>query len=267
MSSTGQFFTDGAAYDQMMGRWSRRVGDVFIGWLGPPEKSRWLDIGCGTGTFTEQVAENCGPASVIGIDPSPEQLAFAEQRIITAEFQVGDAQALAYPDNTFDIAVMALTIHFIPDPGKAVSEMARVLRQGGLGAAYVWDYTKAGSPTAPLAAGMRAIGLDPPAPPSRNATSLAVLKELWTGAGFVQIDTCSISITVEFASFEEFWNSMTVPAGPAGKAVAEMPADSRARLRNTLEARLSPTGNGRIVYVAVANAIRGQKTSEVDRHR
>ena len=260
MSSTGQLFTDGAAYDQMMGRWSRRVGDIFIDWLDPPKQVGWLDIGCGTGAFTEQIVRDCAPASVIGIDPSPEQLAFARQRpgVDTAEFHVGDAQALAYPDDSFDVAVMALAVHFIPDPSKAVGEMSRVLRPGGLGAAYVWDYTQAGAPTAPLAAGMRAIGVDPPAPPSRNASSTAMLEELWRKAGFVQIDTRSISIPVEFADFEEFWKSMTVPAGPAGKAVAEMPADRRARLRSTLEDRLSPTADGRIVYQALANAIRGR---------
>ena len=48
--STG-YFNDGAAYEQFMGRWSRAVGVEFLDWLAPPDGARWLDVGCGTGTF------------------------------------------------------------------------------------------------------------------------------------------------------------------------------------------------------------------------
>ena len=261
MSPTDRLFTDGAAYEQLMGRWSRRVGDVFIEWLDAPRNLSWLDIGCGTGVFTEQIVQGCAPAAVLGIDPSPEQLAFAERRagMRTAEFRVGDAQALACPDDSFDVAVMALVIHFVPDPGRAVTEMARVLRRGGWGAAYAWDFTRAGSPTAPLGVGMKAIGLQPSAPPSPDATALPALEALWRSAGFVRIDTRTIDIPVEFAGFDEFWTSMTVPVGPAGKAIAALPPDSRARLRSTLQELMRPTADGRIVYEARANAVKGRK--------
>jgi ubiquinone/menaquinone biosynthesis C-methylase UbiE len=261
MSQGDQLFTDGAAYERLMGRWSRRVGDVFVQWIGAPANLHWLDIGCGTGVFTEQVIRDCAPAAVTGIDPSPEQLAFAEARagLREAEFRVGDAQDLPFANDSFDIAVMALVIHFIPDPGKAVAEMRRVLRRGGWGTAYVWDYTSAGSPTAPLAAAMKAIGLEAPTPPSPNATSLTVLKDLWRCAGFAQLEERTISIPVEFADFEEFWASMTAPVGPVGKAVAEMTPGDRDRLRSALGERMRVSADGRIVYEARANAIKGQK--------
>jgi ubiquinone/menaquinone biosynthesis C-methylase UbiE len=244
-----------------MGRWSRRVGDVFIDWIEAPRDLTWLDIGCGTGVFTEQVIQGCSPAAVFGIDPSVEQLAFARGRdeLSTVEFHVGDAQDLPFLDNSFDIAVMALAIHFVPDPAKAVAEMERVLRPGGTAAAYVWDYTNAGSPTTPLAAAMRAMGLQSPAPPSPHVTSLLALEELWRAAGFEQIDTRAIDIAVEFAGFEEFWQSMTVPVGPAGKAIAAMSPDGRARLRSVLEQQMPLTADGRVIYEARASAIKGSK--------
>ena len=175
MSPTDQLFTDGAAYERLMGRWSRRVGDVFIDWLEAPKDRRWLDIGCGTGVFTEQVILGCSPAAVDGVDPSVEQLAFARGRgeLSSVEFHVGSAQDLPFSDNSFDVAVMALVIHFVPDPAKAVAEMWRVLRPSGTAAAYVWDYKNAGSPTAPLAAAMRVMGLSSPTPPSPQVTSVA----------------------------------------------------------------------------------------------
>jgi ubiquinone/menaquinone biosynthesis C-methylase UbiE len=261
MSPTDQLFTDGAAYERLMGRWSRRVGDVFIDWIEAPRDLRWLDIGCGTGVFTEQVIRGCSPAAVIGIDPSAEQLAFARGRgeLSKVEFHVGDAQDLPFSDASFDIAVMALVIHFVADPAKAVTEMWRVLRPGGAAAAYAWDYTKAGSPIAPLASAMRMMGLESPSPPSPQVTSLTALEELWRAAGFVQISTRAIDISVDFADFEEFWQSMTVPVGPAGKAIAAMPPDGRARLRSVLEQQMPLTADGRVIYEARASAIKGSK--------
>jgi ubiquinone/menaquinone biosynthesis C-methylase UbiE len=261
MSRNDRLFTDGAAYERLMGRWSRAVGDIFLEWIEAPTNLRWLDVGCGTGVFTEKVIRDCAPTAVTGIDPSPEQLAFAQDRagLSSAEFRVGDAQAMPFADDSFDAAVMALVIHFVPDPAKAVAEMSRVLRPGGWAASYVWDYTKGGSPTAPLAAAMKAMGLETPAPPSPHATSVPALEELWRTAGFGQIATRSIDIAVEFTDFDEFWGSMTVPVGPAGKAIAEMSPDSRERLRKVLQERTPLTADGRVVYEARANAIKGWK--------
>ncbi|WP_262268406.1 class I SAM-dependent methyltransferase [Microvirga yunnanensis] len=244
-----------------MGRWSRRVGDVFVDWIQVPSGLRWLDIGCGTGVFTEQVIRCCAPAAVVGLDPSAEQLAFARGRgeLSKVEFHVGDAQDLPFLDNSFDIAVMALVIHFVPDPAKAAAEMGRVLRPGGTAAAYVWDYKNAGSPTSPLAAAMKAMGLQSPAPPSPQVTSLAALEELWRAAGFVQIGTRTIEIVVEFRDFEEFWQSMTVPVGPAGKAISAMSPDRRAQLRSVLEQQMPVTAGGTVTYEARASAVKGRK--------
>jgi ubiquinone/menaquinone biosynthesis C-methylase UbiE len=261
MFPTDQLFTDGAAYENLMGRWSRRVGDVFIDWIEAPRDLRRLDIGCGTGVFTEQVIRGCSPAAMVGIDPSAAQLAFARERagLGGVELYVGDAQDLPFPDNGFDVAIMALVVHFVPGPAKAVAEMWRALRPGGTAAAYVWDYTQAGSPTEPLTTAMKAMGLESPAPPSPQATSLTALEELWRLAGFVQIDSRAIDISVEFAGFEEFWKSMTMPVGPAGKAIAEMSPDDRERLRSVLERQMPLTGDGGIAYGARASAVKGCK--------
>ena len=247
MSPTEQLFTDGAAYERLMGRWSRRVGDVFLEWIEAPKGLRWLDVGCGTGVFTEQVIQGCAPAAMVGIDASAEQLAFAGTvpALAAAEFRVGDGQDLPFPDGSFDIAVMALVIHFVPDPARAVTEMARVLRPGGQAASYVWDYTKAGSPVAPVAAALKAMGLAPTRPPSAQATAVAALEELWRGAGFGAIETRTILVTIEFADFDEFWETMTLPVGHAGTAIARMAPEERERLRRVLQERMPRAGDGR----------------------
>ena len=58
-----------------MGRWSRAVGEVFVDWLELPKGLAWLDVGCGTGIFTELVIERCAPSSMSAIDPSEGQIA------------------------------------------------------------------------------------------------------------------------------------------------------------------------------------------------
>jgi SAM-dependent methyltransferase len=184
-------FDDGAAYEQMMGKWSRLAGEIFLDWLAPLPGWRWIDIGCGNGAFTELIVERCAPSEVAALDPSPAQLAFARSRPAArlARFQQGDAMALSYADGSFDAAVMALVIFFIPDPAKGVAEMARVVCLGGTVATYAWDMLGGGLPHEPLHAEMRAMGVTPPRPPSSGASRMQALRDLWTGAGLDAIAT------------------------------------------------------------------------------
>jgi SAM-dependent methyltransferase len=260
MNLADNLFTDGAAYERLMGRWSKVVGDRFLDWLSPPRDRRWIDIGCGTGAFTSELIRRCSPSEVVGIDPAADQLSFARGRpeLTGVDFQVGDAQSLPYADDSFDVAVMALVIHFVPDPAKAVSEMARVVRPGGWASSYVWDYSIAGSPTAPIFAGLRAIGRPAPGPPSPHATSLAAVTQLWRAGGFEEVDTHVIRIPVTFGDFEEFWTSMTAPVGPAGKAIAQLAPDDVKRLRAALQEQPPPASDGSVRYEATANAVRGR---------
>ena len=125
----------------------------FLDWLDAPKNLKWIDIGCGNGAFTEVLIARCAPAAVTGVDPSEGQLAYARARpgAKRAEFRVADAQALPFPDNSFDAATMALVIVFIPDPRMAARELVRVVRPGGVVATYVWEFPD-GFPPAPLAA-------------------------------------------------------------------------------------------------------------------
>ena len=150
-------FEDGAGYEKFMGIWSRFAGEVFIDWLAPANGLTWIDVGCGNGAFTELLVDRCRPAAVQGVDPSEGQLAFARTRPAArlAKFQQGDAMALPFADKSFDAAVMALVIFFVPDPAKGVAELARVTRPGGLVATYAWDIMGGGFPMEPLQAAMR----------------------------------------------------------------------------------------------------------------
>ena len=95
-----------------MGAWSRIAGEIFLDWLAPPPGLRWIDVGCGSGVFTELLVERCSPAEVQGIDPSKAQLSFARARPAgrVAKFHLGDALALPFSKDNFDAAVSRETI-------------------------------------------------------------------------------------------------------------------------------------------------------------
>ena len=252
-------FDDGAAYEKMMGTWSRITGDMFLDWLAPPRDLRWVDIGCGNGAFTQLLIERCAPAEVHGIDPSQGQLAFARGRpqARMAQFRQGDAMALPFPDHRFDAAVMALVIFFVPDPVKGVAEMTRVVRPGGTVAAYAWDILEAGAPHEPVHAALRRVGVRPMLPPSAPASRMVALRDLWTGAGIADVEMHQITVQRTFADFDEFW-SINAAAPSLAPTLAAMPAEDAAQLKDHVRARLPADGAGRITYDARANAVKGR---------
>lgn len=251
-------FDDGAAYERMMGTWSRLAGEVFLDWLAPKPGLRWVDIGCGNGAFSEAIVERCHPSEVQGIDPSEGQLSFARTRPAArlARFHQGDAMALPFPDASFDVAVMALVIFFVPDPAKGLSEMARVVRPGGTMAAYAWDLFGGGFPLEPIQAELRAMNIPPLLPPSADACRDENLRALWTNAGATDIETRVISVQRTFASFDEFWNiAMT---SSIKTIIGTMAAADVEALKSRVRKRLPPDAAGRITFGAHANAIKGR---------
>jgi len=158
MTETRVAFDDGSAYDRYMGRWSRAIGEKFLAWLDAPANRDWLDVGCGTGAFTELVLARAAPKTTVGIDPSPAQTAHARRTVTAAQadFREGSAIDLPFETGAFDVVVSALAIHFFPDRPKAFREMLRVTRSGGIVAGYTWrkSATIIDAPYGPMARGV-----------------------------------------------------------------------------------------------------------------
>ena len=259
MSEVENFFTDGEAYERRMGRWSRIVGETFLDWLAVPNGLRWIDVGCGNGAFTEVLIARCAPSAVSAIDPSEGQLSYARTRpgAELAEFRVGNAQALPYPDRSFDAAAMALAISFVPDPVKAAAEMTRVVRPGGWVATYMWDLPGGGIPVEPMYRALKSLGVAVSIPGTEVSRQNA-MRAVWEKAGLQSIDTRVIRIRVGYTDFDDFWQSYRVPEGPAGMAMRKMSPSQIEQLKAAVRDEL-PTGpNGHIAYEAFANAVRGR---------
>jgi ubiquinone/menaquinone biosynthesis C-methylase UbiE len=252
-------FEDGAAYEQMMGAWSRLVGSVFLEWLAPPLGLRWIDVGCGNGAFTEVLIEQCAPTWVEGIDPSEGQLSYARNRLSSdhANFRRGDAMALPFANHSFDAAVMALVLVFVSEPRKAVEEMVRVVKPGGSVATYMWDMLGDGFPLEPILVEMHNMGLTPLRPPRMEASAVGAMRELWEGAGLDKVEMREIKVRRAFASFEDFWLAkQTAPS--IGPTIAAMSSSEVETLKERVRARLPSDAEGRITYGARANAISGR---------
>ena len=253
-------YDDGVAYERMMGTWSRAAGEIFLDWLAPSRGLRWIDVGCGTGAFTELLVECCAPAEVEGVDPSEAQLSFARARPVgqIAKFQRGDALALPFSESRFDAAVMALVIFFVPDPARGVTEMVRVVCPGGTVAAYVWDMTDGGHPLDLMHTEMGAMGFTAPRPPRSDITGLEALRRLWRGAALNEIQTRQITVQRTFADFNDYWTTSTL-AATVSQTIAAMDPGNLELLRTRMRAQLIAGAAGRITCSARVNAIRGTR--------
>lgn len=254
-------FTDGAGYELLMGRWSRRVAGPFLDWLQPGPGLDWIDVGCGNGAFSEEVLARTAPARLLGIDPSPDQIGFAQTRLAghaNASFAQGDAQALAATDNSFDLAAMALVLAFLPDPLRGVAEMARVVRSGGQVAAYMWDMPGGGVPLRPLYRACVELGHGAQVPPSSAVSALEPMHQLWVAAGLAGVESCRIDIMVEFTDFDDFWDSSSIPIGPQGELLARLTPAQVGEVKDRLRGMLPIGPDGSIRYPAFASAVKGR---------
>jgi SAM-dependent methyltransferase len=118
-----------------------KYGDEFIHLLSVKSGTKALDVACGTGNLAIPLAQ-CG-AITTGVDIAPNLLVQARERAsaegLTIAFDEGDAEQLPYPDASFDIVVTMFGAMFAPRPELVASELARVLKSGGILAMANWN--------------------------------------------------------------------------------------------------------------------------------
>ncbi|WP_138857969.1 class I SAM-dependent methyltransferase [Inhella inkyongensis] len=251
-------FDDGAAYERLMGHWSRLAGEQFLDWLAPAPAQHWLDIGCGNGAFTELLLTRTQPASVRAFDPSAGQLDYARQRVAPGQpvhWARAEAERLPVPDASADGALMALVLFFVPDPAAGLAEMVRAVRPGGTLAAYHWDLLNGGFPLADIGAEMKQMGLPPRLPPSAAISRPEASAALWQQAGLQQVQVRTIEVQRQFAHFDDYWHSAAASntLRPMFDAMSEA---TRGELQARVRQRLQDSG-GAITVRARATAVRG----------
>jgi len=262
--SVSDQWTSGADYDQWMGRWSRLLTREFLNWLALPVGLRWIDMCCGSGIVAEAIAERSEPASVVGIDVSPEQINFARQYRGRANvtFQTGNAMALPFLEGSFDVAVCGLGLNYIPNPAEGLREFCRVLRPGGTVAAYVWDYVQG-------ARFLRefwdaAIAIDGEAATFDQAHRFPMctqdgLQALFKQSKLDNLTVHPLDIVTRFTNFDDYWQPLLTGQGSAPNYLATRDQPTKTAIRERLRAALPTNVHGAIELPARAWAVRARR--------
>ena len=265
MGDISESWTDGEAYDALMGRWSRTLAPVFLKWARLPPGGKILDVGCGTGSLSRALVHG-GASHVVGVDVHPD---FVAQAASTAKaegdrltFEVGDSMKLRFENGVFDGVVSSLVLNFIPQPGVAVEEMRRVVRDGGVVAACVWDY----------AGGMQmlrrfwdaAVALQlPGARDLDEGVRFPVchphrLLELF-GRIASNPETTHLDVPMEFRDFDDYWHPFLTGMGPSGAFVEGLTEAQRDQMRAYLGSHMPRGDDGTIRLVSKAWGVRAAK--------
>jgi ubiquinone/menaquinone biosynthesis C-methylase UbiE len=252
-------------YEQLMGRWSRKLAPQLIDFAGLADGESVLDVGCGTGSLAFTLAENPRLGAISAIDFSPVFVEAANRRNTDRRvtIQQADACALPFEDNSFDRALSLLVLHFVPEAGKAVAEMRRVVRPDGVVAAAVWDHYGGMS-------GMRmmwdtVVMIDANARAMRHRYSFqpmtqpGEMKASFVGNGLVDVEETSLTIRMDYGSFADYWAPIAAGEGPLGKYVAGLDAEMRRRVDAAVrDAYEAGEPDGPRSFASVAWACRGR---------
>lgn len=264
ISSSTFFATDGDAYEQQMGRWSRLLAPLFLDFVEPSGGGAILDLGSGTGSLTRALSERSLTARIVGIDFSEAYVNHARRSVSHPhiEFQVGDACAIPFPDGSFDHVLSMLVLPFVPDTAAAVAEMRRVTRPGGSVAAASWDsrggwvahrmFLDTAAVLNAEADALRALNC------TRPTMRPGELAAAWRDAGFLEIREAALTIRMQYADFDDYWAPFLGRQGPAASYVAGLDALALRRLREHVRrAYLDGERDGPRSYAATAWAVCG----------
>lgn len=224
------------AYDRFMGRYSMPLAPHLASVAGVKPGQRALDVGCGPGALTTELVRRLGARAVSAVDPSEPFVDAARRRLPGVTVELASAEALPFPDDTFDVVLAQLVVHFMTDPVAGLTEMARVARPGGAVAACVWDHASSQGPLGLFWNAAQA--LDPAVETEAGLAGAREghLEELFAAAGLRNIQATVLFVSVEHPTFEEWWEPFTLGVGPAGSYTSGLDPDRQAALRERCRA-------------------------------
>jgi SAM-dependent methyltransferase len=221
-----------------MGRYSAPLAPLFADLAAVQPGDRVLDVGCGPGALTGELARRVGADAVVAVDPSESFVCAARERNPDVDVRLASAEQLPFADSTFDATLAQLVVHFMKDPVAGVREMARVTREGGVVAACVWDHGTGRGPLSPLWDAVHELDPAVAGESQLTGTRPGQLVELFESAGLDAVDGSTLTVQVEHPTFDEWWEPFTLGVGPAGVYVKNLDPEKQGRLRDLLRERL-----------------------------
>jgi SAM-dependent methyltransferase len=229
------------AYDRHIGRYGRELAGALIAAVGVRPGQRALDVGCGPGALTAELAALLGAGRVAAVDPSATFADACRRRLPGVDVATASAEALPFEDDAFDHALAQLVVNFMTDPAAGVSEMRRVTRPGGAVSAAVWDY--AGEMTLLRRFWDAAVALDPAAAERDEGRSMPYCTQdelggLWSEAGLAGVRVTEAVVAASYTDFEDLWRPLELGVAPSGAYAAGLSPERRSALKAELEQRL-----------------------------
>lgn len=256
--------SDGAAYEIFLGRWTKALAPLVIDFAAFPEDGALIDVGTGTGSLACAMAARWPGRRIVGVDVAEPYIAYAREQALDGrpEFALGDAAALRYDDGAFAGAAAQLMLNFVPNPAAALREMRRVTRRGGAVVAAVWDFR--GGLVYQRLFWDTAAGIDPAAGAARDrlfSGALALpdgLIKLFNEAGFADVERGSLTMRMNYASFDDYWRPLLGGQGPVGTYVTGLFDAIRGRIEEAVRrAYCSGAPDGERSLTGTAWAVRG----------
>jgi SAM-dependent methyltransferase len=242
------------AYDRFMGRYSVPLAPRLADFAGVAAGQRVLDVGCGPGALTSELVRRLGPAAVAAVDPSEPFVAAVGERHPGVNVQQAGAEQLPFADQSFDVALAQLVVHFMADAVAGLREMARVTRTDGVVAACVWDLAGGQGPLNVFWEAARELDPDIEDESQLAGAREGHLGQLFREAALRSIEETALFVSLEHPSFEDWWEPFLLGVGPAGGYAAALSAERQVQLRESCRELLPPPP---FVLTARAWAARG----------
>ena len=243
------------AYDRFMGRYSTQLASGFADFAGVSAQQRAVDVGAGTGALTEELVRRLGEENVAAAEPSADYAATLRTRFPRVDVREAPAEELPWEDGSFDTSLAQLVVVFLNDAPRAVRELARVARVGGVVATCMWEVDGVEMMKALTEVRQR---LSPGGGPvlATDYRDEASLRSLFEEAGLRDVETTRIEVSVEYETVDELWEPAIHVGGPGGPAVDTFSPEQLAAGRTIFEEALgSPVG--RYSLTGRAAAVRG----------
>jgi SAM-dependent methyltransferase len=252
---------------QFMWDATRAVSVQMISALAPEPGDTILELAGGTGETGFAAAAVIGPEGrLISTDFSPEMVEAARRRAVeldlgNVDLRVMDAERIELPDASVDGVLCRWGYMLMADPGTALGETRRVLRDGKRLSFSVWGSPERNPWAAIPAAAMVSHGHMPPpemgAPGIFAMAETGRIRELVTDAGFDDPEIEEVAVEYPYDDIDTYWHFIRELAGALAMVIETLSEDEREAVRETIRAEAEPfrTGDGYRLPGLALNAV------------